>query len=151
LSPTRETLPSLAELVKRGDVKPFNPDREEITRLMGLAERDLKSAQNNFDISDFDWALSIAYNALLQAARAWMFFKGYRPSFGEGHAVVVHFAVATLEKSFGDEILLLDVLRKKRRAAVYEHVGSATEFEAEHAIETAKRFVAFVKEKTGVK
>ena len=133
MSWTKE-LPSLAEMVKRGDVRPFDADREEITALIEIAERDLKRAQRDFEEGDLDWALSVAYNALLQTARAWMFFRGYRPGLDEGHAVVVHFAVATLEKSFGDEILILDVLRKKRRTAIYEHVGRVTEFEAKHAI-----------------
>jgi uncharacterized protein (UPF0332 family) len=143
--------PSLAELIKRGDVKPFKAEPTEVASLIEIAERDLKRAQRDFDEDDLDWTLAVSYNALLQAARAWMFFKGYRPSFGEGHLIIIHFAVATLEKSFGDEILVLDVLRKKRHVAIYEHAGSVTEFEAKHAIETAKRFVAFVKEKTGVK
>ncbi len=140
--------PSLAELVKRGDVKPFNADPTEVASLIEIAERDVKRAQKNLEEGDLDWALAVAYNALLQAARAWMFFKGYRPAFGEGHVVVTRFATATLEKSFGEEIFVLDVLRRKRHAAVYERAGSVTEFEAKHAIETAKRFVSFVKEKT---
>jgi len=43
---------------------------------LSLAERDLESAKHSFDAEDYDWALSIAYNAALQAGRALMFHLG---------------------------------------------------------------------------
>jgi uncharacterized protein (UPF0332 family) len=42
--------------------------------------------------NDRDWAFTMAYNAILQATRALMFAKGFRPSGGEGqHKVAVKF------------------------------------------------------------
>jgi len=38
-----------------------------------LAERDLNAAGHNLEDEEYDWALSIAYNAVLQAGRAVMF------------------------------------------------------------------------------
>jgi uncharacterized protein (UPF0332 family) len=138
----------LSELVKRGDVKPFKAEEGEVEALIEIAERDLKRAKRNFEDGDLDWTLAVAYNALLQAARAWMLFEGYRPALGEGHAVVVRFAIATLEQSFGEDVRVLDALRKKRHAAVYERAGGVTEFEAKHALGVAQKFVEFVKMKT---
>ncbi len=43
---------------------------------LSLAKRDLKTAKNVFEDKDYDWCLSIAYNAMLQAGRALMFSKG---------------------------------------------------------------------------
>ena len=34
---------------------------------------------------DWDWAFSIAYNAVLQSARAFMYSQGYRPAAEQGH------------------------------------------------------------------
>ena len=140
---------SLAELLKRGDVKPFKASGEEVKALLALAERDLRIAEKILADGEQDWSLAISYNSVLQAARSWMLFKGYRPAFGEGHLPVLQFAVATLEESFGKEIFVLDNLRKKRHAAVYEAAGSVSEFEANHAFKTAKDFFHFVKQKIG--
>ena len=35
--------------------------------------------KHNFEAKDYDWALSIAYNSVLQAGRSLMFYFGYRP------------------------------------------------------------------------
>ena len=34
---------------------------------------------------DWDWGFSIAYNAVLQAARAYMYSQGFRPASEQGH------------------------------------------------------------------
>jgi len=57
-----------------------------------MAKRDLSTANRNLEEAP-DWAYSIAYNAILQAGRALMFFGGYRPRGGEQHATVVEFYV----------------------------------------------------------
>jgi hypothetical protein len=69
--------------------------------LIALAERDLLQSQRNLAECSFDWSLAVSYNCILQTARAWMFFKGFRPAFGEGHVPVISFAISTLESSFG--------------------------------------------------
>ena len=61
-----------------------------------LAERDLKAAKDNFNDKNYDWALSIAYNAVLQAARALMFSLGYRAKGKNQHKTVFEF-LETLE------------------------------------------------------
>lgn len=143
-------LTTLSELLKKGDVKQFKPSPSEVKALLELAERDLKRAEKDLSDKDLDWSLAVSYNAVLQAARAWMFFKGYRPAYGESHLAVIQFAIATLEESFGKEVRVLDNLRKKRHAAVYEKAGEVTEFEAKYALKTAKKFVEFIKRKTRV-
>lgn len=48
---------------------------------------------------DRDWAFTMAYNAILQATRALIFAKGFRPSTGEGqHRVAVQFAEIAFSK-----------------------------------------------------
>ena len=142
-------IPTLDELISRGDIKPFQPQKEEIASLLKIAERDLKVAEKIFSSHSLDWSLAISYNCVLQAARAWMMFKGFRPSYGEGHTMVIHFAINTLEHSFGREIDSLDSLRKKRHTTVYEVAGAVTEYEATFALKIAKRFIEFIKKKTG--
>jgi len=46
------------------------------------------------------WAHNAAYNAMLQAGRALMFFKGYRPKSAEHHLAVVSFVQAVFPTKF---------------------------------------------------
>lgn len=138
---------TLSELIKRGDIKPFEASKGEIAGLLGIAERDLKQSRRNLADGSFDWSLAVSYNCIFQAARAWMYFKGYRPALGEGHVPVIKFAIATLEGSFGKDIVWIDRLRSKRHATIYEVAGETTEYEAKYALDFAVRFLEFVKKK----
>ena len=72
-------------LTKSNRIRPHRADQNEIKQLLQLAIRDLSTATRNLDEAP-DWAYSIAYNSILQAGRALMFFDGYRPRGGEQHA-----------------------------------------------------------------
>ena len=77
-------------LLKSNRIKPHRANQNEIKQLLQLATRDLNTAKRNLDEAP-DWAYSIAYNSILQAGRALMFFEGYRPRGSEQHATVVEF------------------------------------------------------------
>lgn len=104
-----------------------------------LAERDLKTAKDNFDSDNFDWSLSIAYNAVLQAGRALMFCLGYRPKGRNQHKTVFEF----LELAKIDDELCnyFDSARKTRHIAVYNEAGYVSKQTAEEALKQAEIFV----------
>ena len=56
-----------------------------------LAKKDIESAKHSLKSRDYDWALSIAYNAVLRVARSFMFHLGYRPIGKEHHKNVFEF------------------------------------------------------------
>ncbi len=62
---------SFEELLRQRRIHPHRATPEEIARLLALADRDIKMARRTM-AEDWDWAFSIAYNAVLQAARALM-------------------------------------------------------------------------------
>ncbi len=66
------------ELQQQGRIKAYAARPAEIKRLLQVAGRDLGTAERNL-AGDPDWAYTIAYNAILQAARALILAKGYRP------------------------------------------------------------------------
>jgi uncharacterized protein (UPF0332 family) len=95
--------------------------------------------------SDRDWAFSMAYNAILQATRALMLAKGYRPAGGEGqHKVAVVFAEITLGEKFQDDIYIFDKMRSKRHRVIYDVSGLVSQQEARQAFEFAEKFVKVV-------
>lgn len=137
---------SYEELEREGWIKPFKTSRQQIKNCLSIAERDIKTAKHLMG-SDSDWAFSITYNAVLQAARALMFAKGYRPAAREGqHVAAVRFAETTLGEKFGDEITLFDKMRSKRHRVIYDVAGLISIQEAKSAFSFATRFVKIVKD-----
>jgi uncharacterized protein (UPF0332 family) len=136
----------LAELKRKGFIKPVPIDKTEIKELLQISERDLGLAEEILGKS-FDGALNLAYNAMLQAARALMFSYGYRPDSEFHHKATVEFVSAVLDKKYLAYVESLDRIRSKRIIATYEKAGAISEFEARYAIKSAKEFITLVKQK----
>jgi hypothetical protein len=81
---------SLESLLREGRVHLFNATEKEIDRVLSIAGRDLDEAGRRQD-SSLDWTFSIAYNAVLQSCRAFMFNEGYRSASAEAHKTTFQF------------------------------------------------------------
>jgi len=68
---------SYEKLLHKGLIKRFKTSPAQVNNRMELAKRDIKAAKAML-ANDRDWAFSMAYNAILQATRALMFYKGFR-------------------------------------------------------------------------
>lgn len=134
---------NLEELEREDMIRKFPVYKEKITKSMDLARRDLKIAKRTIE-EDYDWAFTIAYNSILQAARALMFFKGYRPSGNKQHLSVIKFIEAVLGNKLKKEITTFDRLRRKRHTAIYDEAGTISEYEAKFAIKSAEKFLDVV-------
>jgi len=134
-----------AELESKGLIHSYKASLKQIQEQIKLAERDIRTAKKML-AEDADWSFSIAYNAILQAGRALMFFRGYRPTSGEGaHVAVVQFAEITLGKAMRNEVDLFDRMRKKRHQAIYDQAGLISQEEARQSCAFAQEFVNAVK------
>ena len=60
------------ELLRAGRIREEKVSRAEIDRALERAARDLKTAGKIIE-EDPDWGFAVAYNAVLQASRAFMF------------------------------------------------------------------------------
>jgi uncharacterized protein (UPF0332 family) len=125
------------DLEREGLIRKLPYDRKKVDDAMIHARRDLATARTIFP-SDRDWAFTIAYNAILQAGRALMFSKGYRPEGANQHISVVKFAELFLDKS---DAIIFDRMRRKRHSSVYDQAGSISETEAESAIRHAEDLI----------
>ena len=122
-------------------------NKELVEKSLSLAKRDLKTAKNVFKDKDYDWCLSIAYNAMLQAGRALMFSKGYRPKGEYKHLAVLEFVKSKFGREFANQMLFVfNKMRRKRHIAVYEQVDIVSEDEAKNALHWANQFVKRVEE-----
>lgn len=106
---------------------------------LSLAERDLKVAKDNLNSHNYDWALSIAYNAALQAGRALMFNLGYRPKGKDQHKTIFEFLGEI--KMDPELVSYFNRVRKIRHTAVYDQAEIVSKETAEETWQKAEEFV----------
>jgi uncharacterized protein (UPF0332 family) len=128
---------TLDELEREGYIKRLPADKKKVEDALNIAKRDIKVAKSVLREDD-DWAFSITYNAMLQAIRALMFSKGYRPSGRNQHISVVRFAELFFKK---EDVIVLDRMRRKRHATIYDTAGTISIREAENAVERGEKLV----------
>jgi len=124
----------IEDLEREGLIKRLPPDKKKVRDAIALAHRDLRTSRTILS-TDHDWAYAIAYNAVLQAGRALMFSKGYRPDGANQHISVVKFAELFLDSQ---DAIIFDRMRRKRHSSVYDMAGSISETEAVSAVSHAE-------------
>jgi uncharacterized protein (UPF0332 family) len=134
------------ELVRAGRIRKENVSSAEVNQALERAERDLKTARKIM-AADWDWGFAVAYNAILQASRAYMFAHGYRPASAEGHKNTFAFMRVAMGKDYEDLMLYFDRIRNKRNQAIYGAAGLITETEARNLLAKAAEFVKLIRSK----
>lgn len=137
---------SIEELIEEGGIHPFEATHGEVERAIGIARRDLTLAEKLLE-ENFDWCFSIAYNAVLQACRAYMFHLGYRPASAEAHKATLEFMQAVMEEPLKKSISYFDRARMKRHRTLYDDVGVISEKEAEELLRRAREFLSYIESK----
>ena len=132
------------DLLRKRKIYRHRATSYEIERTIQLADRDLRMARLTM-AEDWDWAFSIAYNAVLQSARAYMYSRGFRPAAEQGHKNTFAFMRATLGDEFASLIGYFDRMRTKRNQAIYDVAGLITGEEARSILKNAIAFVETVK------
>ncbi len=133
------------ELLKARRIRRHKASREEIRQALDLARRDLQTARMLLN-QDWDWSFAVAYNAVLQACRAYMFAKGFRPESHESHKNTFAFMQVAIGSEYADLITYFDRMRAKRNQTIYDMAGAITETEAKNILEKAESFVEVVTE-----
>lgn len=141
----------MSELLKKSLIKQVEPDENTAIELLEKAGRDVSAAEDNLKIGRLDWALAIAYNAMLTAGRALMAKKGYRPYSESHHLAVVQFCAAMMPSDSSGLVVSFNRYRVRRHDVVYGEGESVGEEEARKAISRAKEFVGKITEKCGKK
>jgi uncharacterized protein (UPF0332 family) len=95
-------------------------------------------------VHDWDWGFAVAYNAVLQASRAYMFSKGYRPDTQNAHKNVFAFMQDALGDEYRDLVTYFDRMRVRRNRALYDVAGMISETEAKNLFQNAREYVGFI-------
>ena len=136
------------DLINSRQIRREKVSTVEIQQALELAERDLKTARTLMN-QDWDWSFAIAYNAVLQASRAYMFSQGFRPASHESHKNTFAFMRMAISPDYEDMITYFDRMRVKRNQTIYDMAGAVTETEAWSIIEKAESFVAMIHDELG--
>lgn len=136
----------LKEYMDKNLIKPETIGADQITKVIQRAQKDLRVAEKLLSI-DEGHAYETAYEAMLHAARAFVFIKGFRPTTNFQHKTVVSFAAYFLGDQYKVLTQKFDYMRKNRNNFIYEpwkfHVS---ETDAKSALQSAYEFVEIVKE-----
>ena len=112
---------TLDNLLRIGKLKPHEPSKIELARLLAAAERALADAR--VAGLSADTRLDIAYRAIMQAAMTAMLANGYRPATSEaGHHQLL---IQALPKTAGipaHRVRVLDAYRAARNQSDYRGV-----------------------------
>ncbi|MBF8303805.1 MAG: hypothetical protein HW399_180 [Dehalococcoidia bacterium] len=134
---------SVETMVREGKIHPFQATRGEIVRVMTIAKRDLAEAER-IQCETLDWSFAIAYNAVLQTCRAYMFNMGYRAASSEAHKTAFEFMRVTVDEPLRQTIGYFDRTRIKRHRVIYDEPGLVTEKETQQLISKAKLFLEYI-------
>lgn len=133
-------------LIRQGKIKAIQSSPGEIKEIFSLAKRDIKMAEFMLT-QNWDWAFSIAYNAGLQASRAYMCSQGYRPAGQQGHKNTFEFMKTALGGEYQNMVGFFDRMRPKRNMAIYDIPGLITETEVKELVKKSKQFVQIIEER----
>jgi len=139
---------SYDDLLRSRRIRRENASQGEIDRALERAQRDLATSRKIM-AEDSDWGFAVAYNAVLQASRAYMFAQGYRPASTEGHKNTFAFMKAALGPGYQELISYFDRMRRKRNQAVYDAAAMISETEARDLLENAEQYVGMIRAKLG--
>lgn len=138
---------NLSDLLKKNLIEKFQSDPLQITNEMEIAKNDLGSAKKMLSIQEWGWAHNAGYNAMLQAGRALMFAKGYRPKAQEHHLAVVSFVEAVYVAKFSDDLIKsFSKARLRRNESLYDQAGIISEKQSRNLVDKAEAFVNISKE-----
>jgi len=134
---------SLEKLLRDRIIQRIRIDRTLTQKTFSIATRDLETAKSVLEDGSYSWSLAIAYNAMLQAGRALMFSKGFKPAGQYQHVAVVRFLQEIFSKELTERLIsILDRIRKKRHTAIYEEPEVVSESEAKNAVLWANEFIS---------
>jgi hypothetical protein len=138
---------SFEEWLKHGWIKPHQTSAAEISEILKVVARDLRtSAAKGIDP---DWKFAIAYNAALQSASAALKASGYDvPKGGGAHYRTIESLKLTIIDD-GSTTAPLQRARAKRGDAIYESAGIASDLEVEEmqqlAMELRDRVIGWLR------
>ncbi len=123
--------------LKNGWIKPHEASRDDIGRLLAIADRDI--GQSKVAGLEPEWKFDIAYNAALQLATAALAASGFEAERQNKHQRTIECLTFSLKTLSAKDAIFFDKCRQKRHVSVYDMVGAISAQEAAEMTEFAGR------------
>ena len=135
----------IRKLEREGKVRKQTASLVQVEALLKESIKDLDEAKKIAHIATRATYL-LAYNAMLKAGRALLFFKGYIPADGGQHKTVVEMTSAILGENFRDLCDQFESMRRKRNELTYEAGLLLSDTDSQKAFADARQIVKGVLE-----
>ena len=135
---------SLQNWHKNGWLRPYQTNRQQITGLMAIVDRDLNDAQTA-QLST-DWQFGIAYNAALKLCTILLCAEGYRPERNLAHFRTIQALPLILGNNRLEDADYLDICRSRRNLVEYDLAVRTRTEEADELIQFSKELRDDVRE-----
>jgi len=128
------------ELRERGLVEEIRPDFRQISTLLARALKDLSTARANLSI-DKEWAYTIAYQAMLRAAKGMVMAEGWRPRGRDQARTIVLLVGEILGEEARSLVNGFDRMRRKRQDFIDEPETPIPRYEVEGGLKDAQALI----------
>ena len=139
---------TLAKWVDNGWLRRHQTSREEMSDLLGIADRDLADAKSTISA---DWRFAIAYNAALKLCTVLLYAEGYQAEKTLQHYRTIMALPMILGPQRKKDADYLNACRAKRNIVEYDRVGGVTDQDADELIKFVREFredvLSWLKEK----
>ena len=134
---------TLKNLLKQNKIRPHKTNKNEISMILRIIERDVQDSLIK-GLSD-DRRFATAYNAVLQSATIVLHCEGYRTASGVGHHYFTFLSLRhILDKTHKDLLDYFDACRAKRNLTDYISAGQISSKESNELVKEAQNFYDFV-------
>jgi hypothetical protein len=139
---------TLTKWLDNGWLRRHQTSREEISDLLGIADRDLADAKSTISA---DWRFAIAYNAALKLCTVLLYAEGFQAEKTLQHYRTIMALPLILGPQRKKDADYLNSCRAKRNIVEYDRVGGVTDQDADELIKFVREFkedvVAWLKKK----
>jgi uncharacterized protein (UPF0332 family) len=131
---------SFKDFKEKGLIEENPPNFKQIATLQARAIKDITTAETIFG-TDPEWAYTIAFQAMLRAAKALILSEGYRPKGREQQRTVVQLTGVVLGKGLKTLAIKFDRIRRKGQWFIEDTEKPISKYEVEGAMKDAKEFI----------
>jgi len=125
---------------ERGLIEENPPNFKQIATLQVRARKDISTAEIILEM-DPEWAYTIAYQAMMRAAKALILSEGYRLKGREQQKTIVQITGVILGKGLKPLALKFDRIRRKGQWFIEDPDKPISKYEVEEAMKDSKEFI----------
>jgi len=134
----------LESWLKQGIIKPFKSAKTQIDDLLTSAKSDLEASKEIIELGRYSIGRDTAYEAMLKAGMAFMFYEGFRPEVGSHHVTIIKFTKQAFGSKHQELVEAFDRLRRARHSRLYKGKEAVTKTQAESATKYAQQLIHLI-------